>query len=129
MMPFPIQRWHALLEARDTQALGELLADDAIFESPVVHTPQVGKAITQTYLIAAMVVLNNDTFKYLNEWYGETSAVLEFHCTCDGIVINGVDIIEWNAEGKISRFKVMVRPLKAINALHAMMGKMLQRPG
>lgn len=129
MMPFPIQRWHAVVKSRDTQALGELLADEAVFESPVVHTPQLGRAITQKYLAAAMVVLNNDTFKYLNEWYGETSAVLEFQCTCDGVLINGVDIIEWNAAGRISRFKVMVRPLKAVNALHEMMGKMLQRTG
>lgn len=128
MMPFPIQRWHAVVQSRDPQALGELLADDAVFESPVVHTPQVGKAITQKYLAAAMVVLGNDSFRYLNEWYGETSAVLEFECNCDGVLINGVDMIEWNAAGRISRFKVMVRPLKAVNALHEMMGKMLQRP-
>jgi len=129
MMPPPIERWHAIAKSRDTRALSELLADEAIFESPVVHTPQVGKAITQKYLGAAMQVLNNGSFEYLNEWYGESSAVLEFRCTCDGIVINGVDIIEWNAAGKISHFKVMVRPLKAINALHEMMGKMLQRAG
>lgn len=129
MMPPTIERWHAIAKSRDTRALSELLADDAIFESPVVHTPQVGKAITQKYLNAAMQVLNNGSFEYLNEWYGETSAVLEFRCTCDGIVINGVDIIEWNAAGRISHFKVMVRPLKAINALHEMMGKMLQRAG
>lgn len=129
MMPFPIERWHAIVKSRDTRGLGELLADGAIFESPVVHSPQIGKAITQKYLNAAISVLNNGTFEYLNEWYGGTSAVLEFQCSCDGVVINGVDIIEWNAEGKISRFKVMVRPLKAINALHEMMGKMLQRAG
>ena len=129
MMPTPIERWHAIAESRDVHGLGELLADDAVFESPVVHTPQVGKAITQKYLTAAMHVLNNGSFTYVNEWYGETSAVLEFQCNCDGVLINGVDIIHWNAEGKISRFKVMVRPLKAINALHEMMGKMLQRAG
>ncbi len=129
MMPFPIERWHAIVESRDAQGLGELLADEAVFESPVVHTAQVGKAITQKYLTAAMQVLNNGTFKYLNEWYGETSAVLEFQCSCDGVLINGVDIIEWNAAGRIIRFKVMVRPLKAINALREMMGKMLQRTG
>jgi hypothetical protein len=129
MMPIPIERWHAIAVSRDVHGLGELLAEDAVFESPVVHTPQVGKAITQKYLTAAMHVLNNGSFTYLNEWYGETSAVLEFRCSCDGVLINGVDIIHWNAEGKISRFKVMVRPLKAINALHEMMGKMLQRAG
>ena len=129
MMPFPIERWHAIVKSRDALALGELLADDAVFESPVVHTPQVGKAITEKYLNAAMHVLNNDTFRYLNEWYGERSAVLEFQCSCDGVLINGVDIIEWNEAGRISRFKVMVRPLKAINTLHEMMRNMLQRAG
>jgi len=129
MMPFPIERWHAIVKSRDALGLGELLADDAVFESPVVHTPQVGKAITEKYLNAAMHVLNNDTFRYLNEWYGERSAVLEFQCSCDGVLINGVDIIEWNEAGRISRFKVMVRPLKAINTLHEMMRNMLQRAG
>ena len=129
MMPFPIERWHAIVKSRDALGLGELLADDAVFESPVVHTPQVGKAITEKYLNAAMHVLNNDTFRYLNEWYGERSAVLEFQCSCDGVLINGVDIIEWNEAGRISRFKVMVRPLKAINTLHEIMRNMLQRAG
>ena len=129
MTPLPIERWHAIVKSRDLHALGELLADEVVFESPVVHTAQAGKAITQKYLAAAMHVLNNDSFRYLNEWYGEHSAVLEFQCSCDGVLINGVDMIEWNAEGRISHFKVMVRPLKAINALHAMMGKMLQQAG
>jgi hypothetical protein len=104
-----------------------LLADDVVFESPVVHTPQLGKAITGKYLAAAMHVLNNDTFSYLNQWIGPTSAVLEFQTTCDGIVVNGVDMITWNGDGHITHFKVMVRPLKAINKLHEMMGQMLQR--
>ena len=127
MIPSVIERWHAIVAARDARGLDELLADDVIFQSPVVHAPQVGKEITRKYLEAAMQVLNNDTFIYLNAWYGEHSAVLEFQCTCNGIVINGVDMIEWNAAGRISNFKVMVRPLKAINALHQMMGQMLQR--
>ena len=99
-----------------------LLADDVVFQSPVVHTPQRGKAITTQYLAAALQVLNNESFTYLNEWIGETSAVLEFQSVIDGIEINGVDIIAWNAAGKITHFKVMVRPLKAINLLHQMMG-------
>ena len=129
MMPLPIERWHAIAKSRNIEGLSELLADEAVFESPVVHTPQVGKPITLKYLTAAMQVLNNDSFEYLREWYGESSAVLEFQCSCDGIVINGVDMIEWNAAGRITHFKVMVRPLKAINALHTMMRKMLQQAG
>ena len=125
MMPGPIQQWHEIAQARDVLALGCMLADEVVFESPVVHTPQVGKAITALYLQAAMQVLGNGNFRYLNEWYGEHSAVLEFETTCEGVLINGVDMIEWNADGKICRFKVMVRPLKAVNKLHELMGRLL----
>ena len=110
---------------RDAAGLETLLADDVVFESPVVHTPQRGKAITLKYLSAATAVLGGDTFRYVGEWFGESSSVLEFVTTLDGLEINGVDIIGWNAEGRIDRFKVMVRPLKAINALHQAMGAKL----
>lgn len=117
--------WHRVVEARDAAELPHLLAEDVVFESPVVHTPQAGKAITTTYLTAALAVLNNEHFHYLNEWRGENSAVLEFQTAIDGIAVNGVDIIHWNDEGKISRFKVMLRPLKAINQVHQMMAQQL----
>lgn len=126
MMPAAIQNWHQVVRSRDNAALTALLADDVIFESPIVHTPQSGKAITGKYLQAAMQVLNNDSFVYLNEWYGATSAVLEFQTTCDGVLINGVDLITWNADGAITHFKVMVRPLKAMNKLHELMGRFFQ---
>jgi ketosteroid isomerase-like protein len=120
-----IERWHVAAKAADPAQLDALLADDAIFESPVVHTPQVGKAIVTAYLTAAFEVLNNEHFHYLGEWIGEGSAVLEFATELDGVKINGVDMIWWNAEGRITRFKVMVRPLKAINTVHALMGAKL----
>jgi len=126
MMPTPIEQWHEIVRSRDMAALSRLLTDDVVFISPVVHTPQLGKAITAKYLQAALQVLNNETFTYLNEWYGADSAVLEFQSTVDGIVINGIDMIGWNDAGHINRFKVMVRPLKAINKLHEHMGRMLQ---
>ena len=122
-----IDRWHEIVRSHDASLLQALLDDDAVFESPLVHTPQVGKAVTTKYLTAAMHVLNNETFKYLNEWHGPNSAVLEFQSTCDGVVINGVDMITWNDAGYITHFKVMVRPLKAINKIHELMGQMLQR--
>jgi hypothetical protein len=127
MMPTPIEQWHQIVRSRDAAALERLLADDVVFTSPVVHTPQAGRAITTKYLQAALQVLNNDSFTYLNEWYGADSAVLEFQSTVDGIVINGIDMIGWNPAGRIDRFKVMVRPLKAMNKLHEHMGRMLQR--
>jgi hypothetical protein len=126
-MPRPIELWHQVVKSRDNHALHALLADDVVFVSPVVHTPQVGKPITLAYLQAAMQVLNNDSFRYLNEWYAPLSAVLEFECTVDGITVNGIDMIHWDADGRIDRFKVMVRPLKAVNKLHELMGRELQR--
>ncbi len=123
----PIHLWHDYIESRDPQKLNDLLDEGAVFESPVVHTPQVGKAITAKYLLSALAVLNNPSFEYLGEWRAENSAVLEFACVIDGIRINGVDMIWWNSAGKITRFKVMVRPLKAINLLHQKMGEMLAK--
>jgi hypothetical protein len=125
LKPAAIETWHKLMKARDSQGLDRLLADDVVFQSPVVHTPQVGKAITQLYLTAAMEVLGNEAFRYVGEWFGPTSAILEFETEIDGIKINGIDMIGWNDAGQITSFKVMVRPLKAINKLHAMMGALL----
>lgn len=124
-----LAKWHDYMKAGDPAGLDALLADDVVFESPVVHTPQAGKAITLKYLQSAGVVLGGEGFHYLGEWLGDRSAVLEFATVIDGIKVNGVDMIWWNAEGKINRFKVMVRPLKAINMLHAMMGAQLARTG
>lgn len=121
-----MSHWHEIVKSKEAAALSAILADEVVFESPVVHTPQVGKAITFKYLHAALHVLNNDSFHYLNEWHAPMSAVLEFQSTIEGVVVNGVDIISWNDEGLITRFKVMVRPLKAVNKLHEMMARMLQ---
>jgi hypothetical protein len=125
MIPLPIQRWHRVALEILPNEIAPLLADDVVFESPVVHTPQIGKAITDTYLRAALKVLNTASFKYAGEWFADRSAVLEFVSEIDGITINGVDIIEWNEQGLITRFKVMVRPLKAINTLHQKMAETL----
>ena len=125
-----IERWHQIVKSKDAIGLAAILSEDAVFESPVVHTPQLGKAITLNYLMAALQVLNNDSFKYLNEWQGPQSAVLEFQSNIEGVIVNGVDIINWNEAGLITHFKVMVRPLKAMNKLHEMMARMLQvKPG
>lgn len=122
----PIATWHQLVKAQDARGLDALLADDAVFLSPVVHTPQVGKAITKQYLTAAFHVFFNDSFRYVRELTGERDAVLEFEVQMDGIAVNGVDMIKWNDEGKITEFKVMLRPLKAVNLIHQKMAAMLQ---
>jgi len=124
-----IERWHAYMQSPSPEGLGALLDDDVVFESPVVHTPQRGKAITEKYLLAAAVVLGNAAFRYVGEWRAERSAVLEFVTEIDGISINGVDLISWDAAGQITHFKVMVRPLKAINLLHQKMGERLMAAG
>ena len=122
-----LAHWHRLLAARDAAGLADLLADDAVFHSPVVHTPQRGKAMTQLYLAGAMQVLGGPGFRYLREVVGESDAILEFEVEIDGILVNGVDLVHWNAAGRIDDFKVMIRPLKAINLVHQKMGELLQR--
>lgn len=121
-----LETWHQIVRQRDANRLDEVLAEDCVFYSPVVHTPQRGRALTKWYLQGAMQVFN-DSFHYVKEVVTSDHAVLEFECDVDGILINGVDIISFNPEGKISEFKVMVRPLKGINMLHARMKEMLEK--
>jgi hypothetical protein len=127
MIKNTIDSWHKLVDAKDAAGLDNILADNVFFHSPVVHTPQAGKPITKLYLTAALHVLNNDTFKYLREIISANNAVLEFSTVIEGITINGVDMITWGADGRITDFKVMIRPLKAINLVHRLMGEMLQK--
>ena len=124
-----IDTWHQLINERNVAALDDILADDAVFHSPVVHTPQKGKQLTKMYLSAAIMVLGNSDFAYVREVVGESDAVLEFTSEVKGIHINGVDMIHWNADGKIDDFKVMIRPLKAVNLLFGLMKQMLGQMG
>ena len=123
----PLQRWHDFVESGDLARLAPLLAEDCVFHSPVVHTPQRGKALTGMYLSGAFQVLRPAKFEYVREVESGNDAVLEFTAEIDGIRINGVDMIRWNAAGEIVDFKVMIRPLKAVNLLHAQMAKMLEQ--
>lgn len=127
MRPAAVQAWHDLVDAKNPALLDEILADDVIFHSPVVHTPQTGKQITKLYLAAASQVFFNDTFTYQRELVSDNDAVLEFTTEIDGIFVNGVDMLTWNDKGQITEFKVMVRPLKAINLIHRLMGEMLEQ--
>lgn len=123
----PLHRWHALVQSRDASALDALLADDAVFLSPVVHTPQRGKALTRAYLAAAVEVFLQPSFRYVREIVGPNDAMLEFETQIDGITVNGVDILRWNDEGRIVEFKVMVRPLKGVQVIHQRMAAMLEK--
>lgn len=125
-----VAAWHAhMAGGGDPQALRDMLAEDAVFHSPVVHSPQAGRDKVFAYLHAASHVLGGDDFRYEREIIDGDQAMLEFATTLDGIHINGVDIIRWNNDGKIIDFKVMVRPLKAINKVWEKMGEMLAAQG
>lgn len=123
----PIAAWHELVRTRNAAGLDALLADDVVFHSPVVHTPQVGKRVTAMYLTAAFEVFFDDSFHYVREVAGERDAVLEFVVEIDGIAVNGVDLITWNDDGRITGFKVMLRPLQAVHLIHQKMGELLRR--
>ena len=123
-----LQKWHGFVKSGDHAARWDLLHPDVVFESPVVHTPQRGRDVTFKYLTSATKVLGGPTFSYVGEWTSNNGAVLEFTTEVDGITINGVDIISFDADDRITHFKVMVRPLKAINLLHRLMGEQLAKP-
>ena len=124
----PIGSWHALVEGRRSADIAGLLDEDCVFHSPVVHTPQRGRRLAAMYLGAAFQVFLNPGFRYVREIVGERDAMLEFETEIEGVLVNGVDIIRWNEAGLIVDFKVMLRPLKAINLVHAKMAAMLQAP-
>jgi hypothetical protein len=121
-----VAAWHTYMRGgSQPETLSAMLADDAVFHSPVVHTPQAGKAKVFAYLHAASHVLGNDSFTYVREIIDGDTAMLEFALELDGIKVNGVDIIRWNAAGMIEDFKVMVRPMKAMNKVWEKMGETL----
>ena len=119
-----LKLWHEMLVDRNPGRLNEILSEDCVFLSPVVHTPQMGRELTKFYLTGAMLVFN-DSFHYVKEIVSSDFAALEFVCDVDGIEVNGVDILTFGDDGRITEFKVMVRPLKAINMLHAKMRETL----
>jgi len=136
-----IEKWHDIMKSGGSNAiekLDNLLHDDVVFYSPVVFTPQKGKDITKLYLAAASGVFSTDKknpnsekkeskFKYVKEVVTGNTACLEFETEMNGIYVNGVDLISWNDDDKITEFKVLIRPLQAVNTIHEMMGKMLDQ--
>ncbi len=126
MSDHPIDAWHEFVRSKNSADFKEVLADTVSFHSPVVHTPQEGKAITLLYLETAHDVLANSGFEYARELIGEHDAVLEFNAEIKGVLVNGVDMISWDDEGKITEFKVMIRPLQAVNMIHQEMAARLR---
>tara|TARA_B000000475_G_C15686172_1_gene320314 strand:+ start:113 stop:508 length:396 start_codon:yes stop_codon:yes gene_type:complete len=125
-MENPIVKWHEVVKNRDYNLLESILADDIIFYSPVVYTPQKGKQLALQYLMAASEVFNSSSFKYDKEVIGSSNASLEFSLTLDNTDINGIDLISWDESGKILEFKVFIRPLQGVNMIHKLMQGMLE---
>ena len=128
MIEQTVERWHAVV-AGDLSVLEDLLADDVVFYSPVVFTPQRGKAITTLYLSGAAQVLGGDAFRYTKQVLAGSHAVLEFETELDGKHVNGVDIITCDEDGRIVEFRVMLRPLQAVDLVHRRMGELLAASG
>lgn len=122
-----LQQWHKMLETRDTSMLNQVLADSVVLHSPVIHRPVEGKMMVGMYLTAALNTFANENFTYDREFFTDNAAVLEFSTEIDGIYVNGIDMISFDDEGKIIDFKVMVRPLKAINLINDKMTALLEK--
>ena len=135
-----VEKWYEVIKSDNPDKYDEILAEDCVFYSPVVYTPQKGRELTKMYLMAAGGVFGGEDspkeildetspskFRYIKEIIGENSAVLEFESEIDGIYVNGIDLISWNEENKITEFKVIVRPLQAVNKLHQQMQDMLEK--
>jgi hypothetical protein len=126
MTAHTLATWLRLVDNQDALGVSSILAEDVVFHSPIVDTPQVGKAITQRYLAAAFGVFSTGAFRYVREMVGERDAILEFEVEIDGISVNGVDMIRWNDEGQIVDFKVMLRTLKALKLMHQKVAVLMQ---
>ena len=123
-----LKKWHKVIDDESKpEALSAIMREDAVFHSPVVHTPQVGRPIVVAYLSAAGSTLGNDSFQYLREIVDGNNAVLEFQTEMDGIQVNGIDMITFDDQGLITDFKVMVRPFKAVNKVWEMMAAQLEK--
>ena len=122
--PEPLRRWHAVVESKDPALLDDLLADEVTFRSPAVFAPQEGKVLTTSYLSAALVVLG-PSLRYVGQWHDQAGAALEFEAELENVYVQGVDILRWNAEGKLISFTVMVRPLRGLQKLVELMAAQL----
>ncbi len=123
--PPVIQRWIDVIDNHRIDELDDLLAADAVFYSPAVFTPQEGRAKVAMYLTAAAKLFGGTDFHYVDQWFGDRSAVLEFAATIDGIYVNGIDMIGWNDEDEIVSFKVMMRPFKGLQVIMPRMAELL----
>jgi hypothetical protein len=126
-MDTPLEQWHEVVRSRNPALLTQILAEDATFHSPVLFRPQQGRDLVALYLTGAMHVIANPTFRYVREVAADNNAVLEFETVIDDVHVNGVDIITWDDHGLITDFKVMLRPLRALNVVQERMAALLEQ--
>lgn len=122
----PLEAWRRLVANKDITGVDSLLAENVVFHSPVIDTPQAGKEITRQYLAAVFDIFSQHSFRYVREVVGEHDAILEFLVEIDGVSVNGVDMIAWGDDGRIVSFKVMLRPLKAMKVMQRRVAEILQ---
>lgn len=125
-MKNPLSDWHEVVKTNDAKLLKSILDKEVVFHSPIRFKPQQGRKLVMGYLLSAAKMFDGNGFHYVKELTSETEAVLEFNAEIDGIIIDGVDIITWNNDGKITEFKVMIRPLKAIEKVGEKMKAQLE---
>ena len=121
-----LEQWHQGLQSMSSNFLDEILDDSCVFTSPIVFKPIEGKEMSKLYLMGAGQTFDMGRFKYVRELVDGLGTVLEVETYIDDIPVNGVDIIRWNEEGRITEFKVMIRPLQAIGALQKKMSEALE---
>lgn len=109
------------VEAQDLDAVEALLADDVVFRSPVAFAPYPGKAITAAILRAVVEVFED--FRYVRQIEDGREHAYVFEATVDGLELTGCDFLTLDGDGRIVDLMVMVRPLKAAQALAARMAE------
>lgn len=122
-----IAQWHAFFQTQDDAIFADLVADDVIFRSPFLWKPKHGKNTLRIVLSAAAQVFED--FAYHRELTDGSSVVLEFSAHVGAIELKGIDLIRFNADGKIIEFEVMVRPFKGLQALAEAMGNQFKAQG
>lgn len=121
-----IARWHEMLETRDMSILNELLAEEVVFRSPVAFQPYPGKQVV--FFILTNVIQVFENFTYHREFISENgnNVVLEFSANVGDKKLKGVDMIQFNEEGQMIDFEVMIRPKSGLEALAVQMGQRMQ---
>ena len=120
-----LARWHRFIAARDLSALSELLHPQAVFRSPMAHSPYPGAQAVNLILNTVIKVFEDFTYHRELVSADGLSVVLEFSAKVAGRELKGIDLIRFDESGRILEFEVMVRPMSGLQALGAEMAQRL----